>query len=78
MLYCFLSQVGRVESGHADFYSSRLPGKQRKQTLLDELLACEESRTYHKKKYLELQSKFMSGTRRLGGIKHKKKFRAKH
>ena len=62
-------------SGPADFYSSRLQGKQRKATLLDELLAGEESRRYHKKKYLELQHKFMSGTRRHRSIKHKKKYR---
>ena len=65
-----------MESGPADFYSSRLPVRQRKQTLVDELLASEESRRYHKKKYLELQSKFMSGTKRLRNIKHKKKYKA--
>ena len=41
-----------MESGPADFYSSRLPVRQRKQTLVDELLASEELRRYHKKKYL--------------------------
>ena len=51
-----------MESGLADFYSCRLPVRQRKQTLVDELLASEELRRYHKKKYLELRSKFMSGT----------------
>ena len=63
-------QVGRVwESGPADFYSGRKPVRQKKQTLVDELLASVESR---RKKYLELQSKFVSGTKRLRNIKHKK------
>ena len=61
--------------GPADFYSGQLPGKQRKGILLEELLAGGESRRYHKKKYLELQNKFMSGTKRLRNIKHKKKFK---
>ena len=39
-------QVGRVESGPADFYCGRLPVRQRKQTLVDELLASEELRRY--------------------------------
>ena len=65
-----------MESGLADFYSCRLPVRQRKQTLVDELLAGEESRRYHKKKCLELQNKFMSGTKRLRNIKYKKKYKA--
>ena len=69
--------MGRVESGPSDFYSGRLPWKQRKQTLVDELLASEESRVYHKKKYLELQDRFMSGTRRVRNIKHKRKYKVK-
>ena len=69
-------QVGRVESGPADYYSSWLPGKQRRHTLVDELLASEESRRYHKNKYLQLQSKFSSGTKRLKNIKHKRKYKS--
>ena len=70
-----LIQVGRVESGPADYYSSQLPWKQRKGTLVDELLSSEESRRYHRNKYLQLQSKFSSGTKRLRNIKHKRKYK---
>jgi len=65
-------QVGRVISAPGEFYSSRIPRKQRKRTLVEELLANEEARSYHKKKYLELQKKASSGTRRHRDIKHKK------
>lgn len=64
-----------MESGPADFYSGRLPGKQRKSTLVDELLAGDESKRYQKNKYLELQKKFSSGAKRLRNIKHKKKYK---
>jgi hypothetical protein len=69
-------QVGRVESGPADYYSSRLPWKQRKSTLVDELLAGEESQRYHKNKYLQLQGKSSSGTKRLRNMKHKRKYKS--
>ena len=65
-------QVGTVVAESADFYSSRIPRRQRKRTLVDELLA---SQDYHRKKYLELQDKFMSGTSRYKRINFKKKFK---
>ena len=40
----FYLQVGTVVAGSADFYSSRIPKGQRKQTLVDELLADTEFR----------------------------------
>lgn len=61
--------------GPTDFYSGRIPRRQQKQTLVDELLANEEFKKYHKKKYLELQSKFSSGAYRHKNIKYRKKFK---
>lgn len=68
-------QVGKVVSGPAEFYSSRVPKRQRKQTIMDELLHNHQFRKYHKKKYSELQRKFTSGTRRKRFIKHKKHYK---
>ena len=65
-------QVGTVVADSADFYSGRIPRRQRKQTLVDELLAQED---YHRKKYLELQDKFKSGTSRYRRINFRKKFK---
>lgn len=70
-------QVGRVVADSADFYSARIPRRQQKQTLVDELLANQQFEKYHRKKYLELQAKFSSGTRRRKNISLKKKFKKK-
>lgn len=70
-------QVGRIVADSADFYSSRIPRRQRKQTLVDELLADEEFRRYHKNKYAELQKRFASGTGRKKTMILKKKFKKK-
>ena len=67
-------QVGRVVTGSADFYSSRIPRRRQKQSLVDELLFDEEFRRYHHKKYAELQKKFRSGTGRKKSMPFKKKF----
>ncbi|GBL97688.1 Deoxynucleotidyltransferase terminal-interacting protein 2 [Araneus ventricosus] len=48
-------QVGTFVESPIDFYSSRIPKKQRKQTLVDELLADTEFRQYQKKKFTEIQ-----------------------
>ncbi|XP_054713029.1 deoxynucleotidyltransferase terminal-interacting protein 2-like [Uloborus diversus] len=48
-------EVGTFEESPVDFFSSRVPKKQRKQTLVDELLADAEFRSYQKKKMLEAQ-----------------------
>ncbi|XP_038063837.1 deoxynucleotidyltransferase terminal-interacting protein 2-like isoform X2 [Patiria miniata] len=50
-------QVGTVVESAADFYHSRIPKKQRKQTIVEELLADAETRRYNKRKYLELQER---------------------
>jgi len=61
-------QMGTVVDEGTDFYSSRLTKKQRKQTLVEELMADANIRQYNKKKYAELQQK----------MRVKKKFKSKH
>ncbi|CAG8540898.1 6988_t:CDS:2, partial [Scutellospora calospora] len=48
-------QIGTVIEGPTEFYSSRLPRKERKQTIVDELMADEQAKQYYKRKFLEIQ-----------------------
>lgn len=48
-------EVGTFVESPVDFYSSRVPKKQRKQTLVDELMADAEFRQTQKKKFVEIQ-----------------------
>jgi len=48
--WLFFVQIGKVMDHSADFYSSRLPKKQRKATLADELLADADFKRYQKRK----------------------------
>lgn len=50
-------QIGKIKGDATDFYSSRMPKKQRKATLTEELLADAEFRRYQKRKYNEIQMK---------------------
>uniref|UniRef100_A0A8C6JPR8 Uncharacterized protein n=1 Tax=Melopsittacus undulatus TaxID=13146 RepID=A0A8C6JPR8_MELUD len=66
-------QVGTVLDSPIDFYHSRIPKKQRKRTIVEELLADSEFRRYNKKKYQEIMSEkaaFAAGKRN----RKKKKF----
>ncbi|CAL1539359.1 unnamed protein product [Lymnaea stagnalis] len=56
-------QMGTVMDEGTEFYSSRLTKKQRKQTLVQELMADVNIRQYNKRKYAELQQK-MRGKQR--------------
>ncbi|KAK6195908.1 hypothetical protein SNE40_001237 [Patella caerulea] len=62
-------QFGKIVEGAADFYSGRVPKKQRKQTIVDELLADAEFRTYNKRKFEEIQSSMRRGTGAYQGSK---------
>jgi len=64
--------VGRVLDNPADFYSSRLTKKERKNHFVDELLANQALRQYAKRKALEIQRK-----KEAGGKKHYRKHREK-
>ncbi|KAL5011291.1 hypothetical protein ScPMuIL_009842 [Solemya velum] len=69
--YC---QFGRIVEDPADFYSSRVPKKQRKKTLVDELLADAEFRKFNKRKYSEIQESKRKAT---GPYKHMKRLKKK-
>lgn len=45
-VWLFLFQVGTVVDSPVDFYNSRMPKKQRKRTIVEELLADAEFRRY--------------------------------
>lgn len=57
-------QVGTIIEGPTEFFSARLTKKERKQTIVEELLADEESRQYYKRKHLEAQEKGRNGRKR--------------
>ncbi|KAJ8277777.1 hypothetical protein GJAV_G00079780 [Gymnothorax javanicus] len=70
-------QVGTVVDNPADFYHSRIPKKQRKRTMVEELLADAEFRNYNKKKYKQImteKSAFAAGKKN----RKKNKFHKKH
>ncbi|KAM6217101.1 deoxynucleotidyltransferase terminal-interacting protein 2 [Rhynchocyon petersi] len=49
-------QVGTIVDNPADFYHSRIPKKERKRTIVEELLADSEFRRYNRRKYLEIMT----------------------
>lgn len=54
-------QIGTVLDSATDFYSSRIPKKQREATVFDTLIKDTEKLKYLKKKFLEIQTKKQSG-----------------
>ncbi|KAJ1672798.1 Deoxynucleotidyltransferase terminal-interacting protein 2, partial [Spiromyces aspiralis] len=54
-------EVGTVIEGPTEFYSGRLTRKERKRTIVEELMADTEARRYFKRKYKEIQSEKQSG-----------------
>ncbi|XP_038601759.1 deoxynucleotidyltransferase terminal-interacting protein 2 [Tachyglossus aculeatus] len=63
-------QVGTVVDNPVDFYHARIPKKQRKRTIVEELLADSEFRSYNKKKYQEIMIERAADA---AGKKNKKK-----
>jgi hypothetical protein len=55
------SQVGTIIEGATEFYSSRLKNKERKQTLLEEVVAQEQASGRFKRKYEDIQTAKTSG-----------------
>ncbi|KAL9123709.1 MAG: hypothetical protein Q9217_006889 [Psora testacea] len=50
------SQVGTIVEGPTEYFSARIPNKERKKTLLEEVLASETSTGRFKSKYNEIQA----------------------
>jgi len=65
-------QVGTVVDSPFDFYSDRLTKKERKSTMVDELLADAEFKKYNKRKYVEIIESQQRKVRH-GGYSGKKK-----
>ncbi|XP_066456878.1 deoxynucleotidyltransferase terminal-interacting protein 2 [Eleutherodactylus coqui] len=63
-------EVGTVVDNPIDYYHSRIPKKERKRTMVDELLADSELRRYNKKKFKEIMAEKAA---RAEGKKNKKK-----
>ncbi|KAL7748347.1 dTDP-fucopyranose mutase [Sorochytrium milnesiophthora] len=57
-------QIGTIVEAPHEFYSGRMTNKERKQTLVDELLADTDKRRYFKKKFLESQERQFSGSKK--------------
>jgi len=56
-------QIGTVVDSPYDFYSDRIPKKDRKRTLVDELLADAEFKKYNKRKYVQIIQEQSAGKR---------------
>jgi len=65
-------QMGTIVEGAHEFYSSRMPKKSRKGTMVEELLADAEFRRKNKAKFLEIRKKQIAGGRIRGRSKGKK------
>ncbi|XP_068222955.1 U3 small nucleolar RNA-associated protein 6 homolog [Palaemon carinicauda] len=50
-------QMGKIQDSPAEFYSSRIPKKNRKRTMAEEILNDEEALSYQKRKYTEIVTK---------------------
>ena len=57
-------QIGTVIQGPTEYYSSRLVRKDRRENIVQELLADADAKSYFKKKYLEIQDKKSRFTKR--------------
>jgi len=57
-------QVGRIIEDKSEYFSSRLTKKERKNTLLDEIMSDVSSRQYFKRKFNEIQKASQSGIKK--------------
>lgn len=55
------SQVGTIVEGPTEFYTARIPKRERKRTLAEEVLAVEAASGRFRKKYNEVQASKTSG-----------------
>ncbi|XP_056319870.1 deoxynucleotidyltransferase terminal-interacting protein 2 isoform X2 [Danio aesculapii] len=63
-------QIGTVVDSPVDFYNSRMPKKQRKRTIVEELLADAEFRSSNKRRYQEIMAEKAA---QAAGKQHRKK-----
>ncbi|KAI8069828.1 Fcf2 pre-rRNA processing-domain-containing protein [Gilbertella persicaria] len=64
-------QIGTIIESPTEFFSARMTNKERKQTIVDELMASDDMKQYYKRKFNEVQERTNSG-----GKKHFKKLKA--
>ncbi|CAN0072161.1 unnamed protein product [Ectocarpus sp. 13 AM-2016] len=58
----FMQQIGTVKEGPSEYFSSRMTNKERKKTLVDELLVADDAfRAYSKNQYGSIQSRKRAG-----------------
>ena len=72
-------QIGHIVDSPVDFYSDRIAKKDRKKTLVDELLADAEFKKFSKRKYVEIideKSKYQRNKRFKHSGKGKKSSKA--
>ncbi|GFT13644.1 deoxynucleotidyltransferase terminal-interacting protein 2 [Trichonephila clavipes] len=70
-------EVGTFVESPVDFYSSRVPKKQRKQTLVDELMADAEFQQYQKRKYTEIKNTPYIRFKHKKNLTHKERVQAR-
>lgn len=71
--YFFISQIGQVVDSPADYYSDRITNKNRKKTLVDELMADAEFKKYNKRRYAEIIEEKSKHQKRYQGKAGKKR-----
>nr|CAG4645896.1 EOG090X0GO7 [Lynceus sp. MCZ IZ 141354] len=67
-------QIGKVLDSPADFYHSRVPIKERKKTLVEELMADAEFQQYNKRKYADIITEKQKLT---GSFRHAKRLKSR-
>ncbi|KAL6051647.1 Deoxynucleotidyltransferase terminal-interacting protein 2 [Balamuthia mandrillaris] len=66
-------QIGTIVDGPTDFYSSRVPKRDRKRTIVEEVMADEQARQWAKRKFSELQRSKQAAGRKKTTPKKKSK-----
>ena len=64
--------IGTVIEGPSEYKSARLTNKERKQSIVEEILADKDIKNYSKRKYMEIQT-FKSGKNKHKAFKAEKK-----
>ncbi len=70
--------LGTVIEGRGEFKSSRIANKDRKQTLLDEVMADSSIKSYSKRKFMEIQDRHNDKIKMYKAKKQNLKGKKKH